>query len=122
MFYASDLMRLIQILALALVLLAGCAQQQPAKSQNISIPSENGGAQVKISGFAFSPATLAIKAGTTVTWTNLDAAPHTVTGSGGFLSGQIGQGGTYTYTFTAPGTYEYGCSIRPSMRAKVVVQ
>jgi len=46
---------------------------------------------VSIQGFAFNPATLTIKAGTTVTWTNEDSAPHTITSAGFFDSGTIGK-------------------------------
>ena len=46
------------------------------------------GNAVAITGFAFSPAALTVKAGTTVTWTNKDSDAHTVTsqGSGGPLA------------------------------------
>ncbi|WP_369368034.1 cupredoxin family copper-binding protein [Streptomyces sp. CG4] len=79
---------------------------------------------VAIKNFAFSPATLKVKAGTTVTWTNQDTDAHTVTsaGSGGPLhSPALATHATYSYQFTKPGTYTYLCTIHPFMTAKVEV-
>ena len=78
--------------------------------------------------FAFSPATITIKVGTTVTWTNNTSAPHTVTSDDGttFDSGlntPIGaNGGTFSFTFTKAGTFTYHCQIHPFMKATVIVQ
>ncbi|WP_377273622.1 cupredoxin family copper-binding protein [Peterkaempfera sp. SMS 1(5)a] len=83
----------------------------------------NGNA-VAIKNFAFSPATLKIKAGTKVTWTNQDTDAHTVTsaGSGGPLhSAALATHASYSYTFTKPGTYAYLCTIHPFMTATVEV-
>ncbi|MEU7642736.1 MULTISPECIES: cupredoxin domain-containing protein [unclassified Streptomyces] len=82
------------------------------------------GTAVAIKNFAFSPATLKVKAGTTVTWTNQDTDAHTVTsaGSGGPLhSAALATHATYSYTFTKPGTYAYLCTIHPFMTATVEV-
>jgi plastocyanin len=81
------------------------------------------GAAATIENFAFSPATLTVKAGTTVTWTNRDSAPHTVTSdAGAFGSDTMPRGGTYQFTFSQPGTFTYHCSIHPSMKGTVIVQ
>ncbi|MFC3573122.1 plastocyanin/azurin family copper-binding protein [Streptomyces yaanensis] len=82
------------------------------------------GDAVAIKNFAFSPATLKVKAGTTVTWTNQDTDAHTVTsaGSGGPLhSAALATHAAYSYTFTKPGTYAYLCTIHPFMTATVEV-
>ncbi|AKJ15038.1 amidase [Streptomyces incarnatus] len=79
---------------------------------------------VAIKNFAFSPATLRVKAGTTVTWTNQDTDAHTVTstGPGGPLhSPALATHGTYTHTFTKPGSYAYVCTIHPFMTGTVEV-
>ncbi|MGW7821071.1 cupredoxin domain-containing protein [Streptomyces puniciscabiei] len=79
---------------------------------------------VAIKNFAFSPATLRVKAGTTVTWTNQDTDAHTVTstGPGGPLhSPALATHGTYTHTFTRPGSYAYVCTIHPFMTGTVEV-
>ncbi|MEU6555299.1 plastocyanin/azurin family copper-binding protein [Streptomyces sp. NPDC046915] len=82
------------------------------------------GNAVAINNFAFSPAVLKVKVGTTVTWTNQDADAHTVTssGKGGPLhSAALATHATYSYTFTKPGTYAYLCTIHPFMTATVEV-
>jgi plastocyanin len=64
---------------------------------------------------AFNPTQLTIPAGTTVTFTNKDNANHTVTSSNHlFDSGKIKSGDTYTYTFSTPGTYYFGCNYHSS--------
>jgi plastocyanin len=77
---------------------------------------------VSIANFSFSPSSLMVTKGTTVTWTNNDSAPHTVTADdGSFTSGTLNQGDTYSYTFDAAGTINYHCSIHPMMKASVMV-
>jgi plastocyanin len=77
---------------------------------------------VDIQNFAFSPDTLSIPAGTTVTWTNLDSATHTVTADdGAFDSGNLPTSQTYSFTFDTPGTYTYHCSIHTYMTATITV-
>jgi plastocyanin len=85
-------------------------------------PAAVAGDQVTIDNFAFAPATLTVKAGTTVTWTNKDEEPHTVAASdGSFHSPGMGTGATFTHTFATAGTFDYVCSIHPSMHGTVVV-
>lgn len=82
------------------------------------------GNAVTITNFAFAPASLTVKAGTTVTWTNKDGDAHTVTsqGSGGPLgSTALATGQSYSFTFTKPGIYSYLCTIHPFMTATVTV-
>jgi len=96
-----------------LLLLTGCTQQ-----------SNNPGANtVSIQNYAFSPGTLTVPSGTTVTWMNNDNVDHTVVSTTGtFTSGTLAKGQSYTYTFTTPGTYDYTCSIHPSMKGTIIVQ
>jgi plastocyanin len=78
---------------------------------------------VTISGFAFSPATLNISIGTTVTWTNEDSVNHTVTSpSAGFDSGTLANGTTFSHTFNAAGDFEYHCTIHSSMVGHIIVK
>jgi amicyanin len=78
--------------------------------------------------FAFSPASLTIKVGTTVTWKNTTAVGHTVTSDDGksFDSGTSNpiapQTGTFSFTFTTAGTFKYHCEIHPFMKATIIVQ
>lgn len=81
------------------------------------------GTAVRIENFAFVPATLTVKQGDTVTWTNHDAEPHTVAaGDGSFHSPGMDANGTYSFTFTTPGSFDYICSMHPFMHGTVVVQ
>src|ERR1700756_4712164 len=61
-------------------------------------------AMVSMQGMSFSPSTLTIAVGTTVTWINKDNATHTVTSDDNFNSGDIIPGNSYSYTFKTGGT------------------
>ena len=85
-------------------------------------------ASVSAQSLVFSPAVLTIPAGTTVTWTNNDGGftQHTVTSSTpgyNFDSGLFGAGGTFSYTFVRPGTYDYFCTphVAFGMTGQVIV-
>ncbi|MGW1003932.1 cupredoxin domain-containing protein [Streptomyces sp. NPDC002520] len=106
------------------------APPMPSMSMPMSSPKTGAadapvtGDAVAIKNFAFSPATLKVTAGTTVTWTNQDTDAHTVTstGAGGPMhSPALATHATYSYRFTKPGTYAYLCTIHPFMTAKVEV-
>ena len=78
--------------------------------------------QVAIQDFAFAPQVLEVPVGTTVTWINNDPSQHTATASdGSFDSGVLAQGGTFSFTFETPGTYDYICSLHPNMTGQIVV-
>ncbi len=74
-------------------------------------PAAGGAAvSVTIQNYAFDPGNLTVKTGTTVTWTNMDSVNHTVTSDTGlFDSGELGKGGTFSYTFDKAGVYTYYC-------------
>jgi amicyanin len=91
------------------------AQSEAAAAKTVNVDIKN---------YAFSPASLTVAVGDTVTWTNEDTAPHTVTVTDGpvkFASPTLQQGQTYTYTFTQAGTYSYYCAVHPDMKATVTV-
>jgi plastocyanin len=70
----------------------------------------------------FSPEDLTINVGDTVIWTNNDDSPHTVTADDDqFNSGNLGEGATWSYTFTETGTYDYHCNYHGSMTGSVTV-
>lgn len=84
---------------------------------------QSASAAVKIDNFSFSPGTLTVAAGATVTWTNNDDVPHTVVSEDKlFKSKALDTDDKFSYTFTKPGTYNYFCSVHPKMTAKIVVQ
>jgi plastocyanin len=75
-----------------------------------------------ISDFKFTPATITIHVGDTVTWTNEGPSPHTATAKdGSFDTGTLKKGASASHTFSAPGTYSYICTIHPFMHGSIVV-
>ena len=77
---------------------------------------------VTIEGMVFRPATLTVKAGDVVTWTNKDLVPHTVTAPGRFDSQQVDAGKSWTWTARAKGRIDYVCTYHPGMQGTVVVE
>nr|WP_051481904.1 cupredoxin family copper-binding protein [Paraburkholderia nodosa] len=79
--------------------------------------------EIDIKNFMFSPMALTVKAGTTVTWKNMDGEPHTVVNDAGvFHSAALDQNDTYQFKFDKPGVYKVFCGIHPYMKATITVQ
>jgi plastocyanin len=77
---------------------------------------------VDISDYAYHKPVITVAAGTTLTFTNHDDDPHTVTADDkSFDSKGLGNGDTWTHTFTKPGTYSYHCSAHPFMKGTIIV-
>jgi len=110
------------------------SQQAPANNQP-QIPADDSGqvpngqdqsqatvnVAVSIKSFAFNPSVLTVKAGTTVVWTNEDSAPHTIK-SDLFTSNNLNKGDFFAFKFANVGTYDYICSIHPSMKGQIIVE
>ena len=96
--------------ALALALPVGAA----------SCGSQNDGA-VRVADFSFSPRTVELKAGQSVTWKNAGQTAHTVKGPGFFSTRAMDPGGSYSHRFARPGTYPYLCTLHPTLMKGVVV-
>lgn len=78
--------------------------------------------KVSISSAGYSPASLTIATGSTITWTNNDNMVHTVvTADGSINSGDIAAGSSYSKTFSAAGTFNYYDVNNKSMTGVVVV-
>ena len=134
---------------LATLIVAGCAQydDQPAPESEISTPEDTGEDiaeeemevteevaedtadttsmeyEVLIEDFKFNPATLQISVGDTVTWINMDSAPHTATSNEeGFDSGGLSKDESFSFTFEEVGNYDYICTFHPSMKGEVIVE
>lgn len=122
--------RAIRVLGIGVLLVAGfnhaAGTWRSVNAAPVLLPAPRPQAttvEVKIDNFSFSPATLEIKAGTTVTWTNADDIPHTVVSNDKiFKSKVLDTDQKFTFTFDKPGAYPYFCSLHPKMTAKVVVQ
>ena len=79
--------------------------------------------QVTIDNFTFTPQTLTVPVGTTVTWVNRDDVPHSATSTDKrFNSGLLDTDEKFSFTFTAAGEYPYFCGIHPHMTGKIIVR
>jgi plastocyanin len=106
-------------LILLSIILAGC--EEDSTSPN-GTPGTN---EVIMSGNSFSPASITVAEGTTVTWTNRDAVQHTVTSSTTgfpFDSGNLNRDQSFSFTFDSTGTYSYYCKLHAGMTGTVIVQ
>jgi plastocyanin len=78
--------------------------------------------KVSIDNFAFTPDTIQVKVGSTVTFTNHDDIPHSVVASdGSFHSKALDTDQSFTFTATKAGEMPYFCGLHPHMKAKIVV-
>ncbi len=99
----------------------------PSEATSAVIAGDQRSVMVTIKDFKFQPASLTIAKGTTVTFVNLDAAPHTVTSDDSKVSsGRMEVNKTFAVTFTEPATVAYYCEFHGSkggvdMAAKIVV-
>lgn len=84
-------------------------------------------ATVTVQAFQFTPSSLTVKAGTTVTWVNRDDIQHTVTAgtpertTGTFDLRLSGGGASGSATFAAPGVHPYYCARHRAMRGEIRV-
>ena len=126
--------KLLLVVVVVLVLLGGgYVLMQRTQAPAGTIPETTGGFQptealapstgVEIKDFSFSPASLTVKVGDTVTWTNQDSAGHSATADdGSFDTGVLSQGESNTVTFSEAGSFPYHCTVHPNMKGTVVVE
>jgi len=108
--------RFVAALAVAGLLLASGAK---AGTPSVAGPT------VTVDNFSFSPETITVPAGSTVTWTNRDDIPHTVTSADdpkAFKSPPLDTDDKFSVAFAKPGIYRYFCSLHPHMQGTVMVQ
>jgi plastocyanin len=78
---------------------------------------------VAIDALAFQPPALTVKAGDTIVWTNKDPFPHTITSQpGGFDSGSVQSGQSWSYVATQKGEFAYICTLHPTMKGALRVE
>ena len=110
------------MMKIVLVAILACAAPCATFAGAAAMPATDAPAAVAIRNFQFLPQTLTVVAGTTVTWTNDDTTPHTVTEkSRVFHSAALDTKDTFSYTFTKPGAFTYFCTIHPMMVGKIIV-
>jgi amicyanin len=120
----SPLLALV-VLAAGILASAGLGLRTAAAGRDVPVaPVAATSPSVQIANFAFAPQVLTVTAGDSITWTNQDEAPHTVTTTSApraISSPMLSKGQSFTFRFTVPGTYSYYCAVHPDMRAQVVV-
>lgn len=80
-------------------------------------------AKIVIKDFAFVPLSLTVKAGSTVTWANMDDEAHNIVSDTNlFRSGGMDTNETFSFKFDKPGTYHFTCSIHPRMVGTIIVE
>lgn len=96
----------------------------------VGAPAPSGGEQggpvrnptVTIADNAFSPSTITVSQGASISWTNRDDRDHTVTARGGsFDSGTLSPAGQFSHVFGATGEFPYFCEIHADMTGTVNV-
>lgn len=111
--------------AALLLLLSGGDMMLPTKplaQTQAAVPIAAASTEVRVDNFTFSPPTLTVTTGTTVTWVNGDDIPHTIVAKDrSFRSKALDTGDRFSFTFTTPGDYDYFCSLHPHMVGKVIV-
>jgi plastocyanin len=76
--------------------------------------------EVVVKNMKYSPAVIEVPAGTTVTWRFQDSGtPHDVKGDG--FQSEVMREGTFSHTFSTPGTYDYKCTLHSQMTGRVIV-
>ena len=108
------------------------AMGTPAMDMDMGTPASDesadtsaAGAQIAVSivNFAYDPNPTTVAVGDTVTWTNNDGVPHTVTANdGSFQSDTMQPGQSFSFTFSTPGSFDYHCEFHANMSGQVVVQ
>ena len=107
----------LSVLITVSIIIASCY-----KSKNSYNSSSSTTSKVSITSTGYSPSSLTVAMGSTVTWTNNDNTAHTVTNAEGSInSGDIAPGSSYSKTFAAVGTYNYNDTHNTNMTGVVIV-
>jgi plastocyanin len=110
-------------LNLLVLLISAFAIVSCGKNSGYTAPMNTNPNSVSIINMSFSPSSLTVTAGTTVTWTNNDNMTHTVTADDvSFDSGNITMGSKFSKAFSTAGTYTYHCTIHPTMKGTIIVK
>ncbi len=123
-------------LLFAVVLVSGCTQY--GAQSTTEQPSDTGNT-IEITGSGFSPGTLTVSAGTTVTFINKDSGQHWPASAahpthsaypetGGCIGSKfdackpLAQGESFSFTFNEKGTWKYHDHLNPGMTGTIIVQ
>jgi plastocyanin len=108
--------------ALRLIFLFTALTSTPCLAEEASNTAA-GPVAVAMDHSTFIPSEITVAPGTTVTWVNNEAMPHTVVDQNkGFRSKTLIKDAKFSFTFTTAGDFDYLCSIHPNMKGKVIVK
>jgi plastocyanin len=122
---------MVQLVGLAMLILTVAGCNKDSSSAGTSYPTGPATTPVVVptntilmAGMAFSPTTITVAKGTTITWKNDDGIAHTSTSDTGVWdTGNIPAGGSKTTVFATAGTFPFHCTYHSSMmRGTVTVQ
>lgn len=121
-------MRRLLLACSAAAVLAGCGGDSETTSSAApaatTSAADASAIQIGMKGLQFEPKDVTVKAGTRVTWKNLEDIPHNVVAEKGakFESDTFGKDGTFVFTAAKPGTIAYVCTIHPGMAGTLTVE
>ena len=104
----------------------------PAAALQIAVPAGAAGfstvyeeiaeTTIKIDSFTFAPQRVTVNTGTTVTWHNEDDVPHIISSRTDFFKSRtLDADDTFSFKFSAPGSYAYYCALHPQMIGTIIV-
>ena len=125
---------LLPLLALLAMPAAGAANKQHVETKAKKLPkpvviqAEEVTIEMQVAQ-GFTPPSVEIKTGTTVTWHNAEAVDYPVVSGyhqvvaddGAFESPKVAPGARWSFTFDKPGTYNYHCGVHPNMTGQIIV-
>ena len=128
---------LISAVLLVIIMLVGCAAPmdepmeptepvepvepvEPTEPMEPEAPAEG---EIQIVGSEFVPASITVKVGGTVTWTNMDEMKHLVSSNKPYIKSDVlEKDGVFSYTFEKAGSFSYVCALHPGTRGQVIVE
>jgi plastocyanin len=106
-------MRNVTKVTIGLLAILGLAFTAVSVASDAPAGAQAGGKTISIKDFQYSPAELQVKVGESVTITNSDTAPHTVTAKDGTFNADVPANGSATITVSKAGSFPYDCTYHP---------
>ena len=112
------------ILSIMLFVFGGCSNDSTSSYGSTTPPPSGGGTTntINMAGNVFSPSTMTIAKGTTITWTNNSGVTHTSTSNTSVWdTGDIAAGASKTTTFNTSGSFPFHCKYHSMMTGTITV-
>ena|SRR2546425_1259430 len=108
-------------LGVSLALIAGAACKGSPSPANLCSSSGAAATVSATDNLVFSPGSVPITHGQSVSWQNVGMVPHTVTDDGSTFNSPLAAGQTFVHTFSAAGPFSYHRNIHPGMVGTITV-